>query len=63
MYDSYDAEEMIKYALEDMNVYGYDFGYSKYLKAKKCKRMTKQVYLQFRCLHCRQNFTSIVGTL
>jgi hypothetical protein len=45
MYDSYDAEEMIKYALEDMNVYGYDFGYSKYLTEKRCKRMKKKKFI------------------
>jgi hypothetical protein len=51
MHDSKDAEQMLKYALEDMNAYGYDFRYStnqQYLK--KHKKIKKQVYLQFKCL-------------
>jgi hypothetical protein len=64
MYDSKDAQQMMKYALEDMDAYGYDFRYStKKDYLQKYKTMKKQVYLQFKCLKCRQNFTSIVGTL
>ena len=50
MYDAKDAQYMMKYALEDMDVYGYDFGYStKRGYSGKYKTMKKQVYLQFKC--------------
>lgn len=53
MYNERDAEHMVKYALEDLDKYGYDFPYSsKRIYSKKCKKLRKQVYLQFRCLKC-----------